>query len=142
MVLRGVPMTLLLVLAILGIIAIDVWAAVTVLRHSNGYFPQIVYVVVLVVSGLGTCWATFQYEYYLNVNTRVIGWPVPVVVFQRDDVDARWLDYVGPTVVLGYPMNLAIFMFAPSGGFLALASRRRGLARRRLAESEVRNRSA
>ena len=59
-------------------------------------------------------WTTFRYVYFSNDNTRVHGWPVPIVVFQRADSDSPWLDYVGFTTPLGYPMNFVVFMAAPS----------------------------
>ena len=68
-------------------------------------------------------WTTFRCVYFSNDNTRVHGWPVPIVVFQRADSDSPWLDYVGPTTLMGYPMNFALFMAAPSLLLLALAWR-------------------
>jgi hypothetical protein len=63
--------------------------------------------------------STFQYEFFLNENTRVQGWPVPIIIFQRDNADAPWLDFVG------YPLNFCIFMLIPSVVFLALVYRHR-----------------
>lgn len=59
-------------------------------------------------------WTTFRYVYFSNDNTRVHGWPVPIVVFQRADSDSPWLDYIGFTTVMGYSMNFVVFMAAPS----------------------------
>jgi hypothetical protein len=53
---------------------------------------------------------TFHYSYYPDPNTRICGWPVPIVVFQRDTPNAQWLDYVGPTVILGPPINLVLWL--------------------------------
>ncbi|OHB67355.1 MAG: hypothetical protein A2V70_11515 [Planctomycetes bacterium RBG_13_63_9] len=53
---------------------------------------------------------TFHFVYSANANTRVHGWPVPVVIFQRDAPDGPWWDYVGPTTVLAFPMNLVLLL--------------------------------
>jgi hypothetical protein len=53
---------------------------------------------------------TFYFIYFSNPNTRIHGWPVPVVIFQRDTPEGPWLDYVGPTVVLGFPINLVLLL--------------------------------
>jgi len=67
------------------------------------------------VVAVGICaFTTFNYTYYTNPNTRFHGWPIPTVVFQRDDADSPWLDFVGPTTLLAYPMNLTIFLVVPS----------------------------
>jgi len=65
------------------------------------------------------------FSYFHNPNTQVFGWPIPRVVFQRDTPTGPWLDYIGPTIVLAYPMNFVLFMFFPSVVFLVLALRRR-----------------
>jgi hypothetical protein len=56
------------------------------------------------------CGMTFCYSCYPNPNTRICGWPVPIVVFQRDTPDGQWLDYVGPTVILVFPINLILWL--------------------------------
>lgn len=63
---------------------------------------------------------TFHYEYYVNPDTRVHGWPVPVVVFQRRDATSPWLDFVGPTLILAYPMNLAFYSIGPVVALVAV----------------------
>ncbi len=78
-------------------------------------------------------WTTFRYVYFSNDDTRVHGWPVPIVVFHRADSDSPWLDYVGFTTLLGYPMNFVVFMAAPSLLLFALVWRRRRSGSNRLA---------
>ncbi len=63
----------------------------------------------IVVAGLAYV-LTFYHVYTPNSNTRVHGWPIPVVVFQRDGPGEPWLDFVGPTMVLGFPMNLILLL--------------------------------
>ena len=72
-------------------------------------FRWITAVAALGVTGL-TYFLTFHYVYFANANTIVHGWPVPIVVFQRDSVDGPWLDYVGPTVFWGFPINLVLLL--------------------------------
>lgn len=72
------------------------------------------------VVAAGACiFTTFNYNYYSNSNTRFYGWPIPTVVFQRDDAESPWLDFVGPTSFLAYPMNLILFLIVPSVALLA-----------------------
>jgi TRAP-type C4-dicarboxylate transport system permease small subunit len=104
----------------LTMFAIGVWTAVRVLRQSDRNVLRIVYLIALAVVSLLAYWTTYQYEYFSNENTRICGWPVPTVIFQRDNLEATWDDFVGPTTILGLPMNLAIFMFIPSVIFLGL----------------------
>ena len=74
----------------------------------------------LVVGAAGVCvFTTYNYNYYANSNTRFHGWPIPTVVFQRDDAESPWLDFVGPTTFLAYPMNLILFLIVPSVALLA-----------------------
>ena len=51
---------------------------------------------------------TFHFVYTTNPNTRVHGWPVAVVIFQRDTPEGPWLDYVGAITWLGFPINLVL----------------------------------
>jgi hypothetical protein len=72
------------------------------------------------VVAAGVCvFTTFNYTYYTNSNTRFHGWPIPTVVFQRDNADSPWLDFVGLTTILAYPMNLILFLVVPSITLLA-----------------------
>ena len=91
------------------------------------------YLALLFGAAIAAAWTTFQYDYFPNENTRICGWPVPMVVFQRENAGAHWDDFVGPMTVLGYPVNLAIFMLTPSLIFLAysyLGQGRHGLVPR------------
>jgi hypothetical protein len=109
-----------LVLGLLVAIAVDLWAVAVVVRRSTGKRLPYAYLTVLATAAVAAYLTTFQCQYFLNENTRVHGWPVPVVIFQRENAEAPWLDFVGPTTVLGYPLNLAVFMLAPSVVILGL----------------------
>jgi hypothetical protein len=67
---------------------------------------------------------TFFYSYTPNQNTRVYGWPVPTVIFQRDGPNAPWLDFVGTTTMLAYPINLILYLCLPSILIMLLVLRR------------------
>ena len=109
-------------------LAVIVWSAtVVVINDAGGVAVRWAYVGVAIIVTIATCWMTFWYDYFPNENTQVWGWPVPVVIFQRVDAESPWLDFVGPTVVLGLPMNFILFMFVPALAFLCIAhARRRG----------------
>ena len=85
---------------------------------------KVVYGFMFFVCTISAYFSTYKYTYYLNENTRVCGWPIPIVIFQRHDAASQWLDFVGFTMVLGFPLNLFIFMFLPSLLMLILAMRK------------------
>jgi hypothetical protein len=129
-----IDMAIAIVVAALVIIALNVWAGVVVFfGRFAGTWLRVAYFLVLLAAGIAAGWTT-GWEYYSNENTRIVGWPVPVVIFQRDDANAPWLDFVGPTTVFGYPMNLAIFMSVPSALFLGLVHWRKWIGAKRAAE--------
>jgi cytochrome bd-type quinol oxidase subunit 2 len=107
-------------LAFFAAAVIVAWSVYAV-TNKAGRTHRRLYFATVVILCLIACWTTFGYESYWNENTRVVGWPVPMVIFQRDDANSPWLDYVGPTTVLALPMNAIIFLFAPSLISLAIA---------------------
>src|SRR5262245_27754403 len=74
----------------------------------------------LLIAASVAAYSTFFYDYFPDPNTHVVGWPIPTIIFQRDDANSPWLDFVGPTVIFAYPMNFALFMFLPCVVFLNL----------------------
>lgn len=72
-------------------------------------------------------WSTFRYVYFADANTRLHGWPVPCIVFQRDTTDGPWRDYVGPTVLFALPMNFSLYFLPFAIVFLAVAYVRIGI---------------
>jgi hypothetical protein len=112
---------------VLGIVVaaiVPLWACAAVIWGQPGKPLRYAYFAALAVSGLAASVSTFRYEYYANENTRLCGWPIPYVVFQRANADAPWLDFVGPITVLAYPINIVLFMFIPSLLILGLVYRR------------------
>jgi hypothetical protein len=73
-----------------------------------------IYVAILVLCGVAAYLTTFLYVYSTNKNTRVCGWPIARMAYQRDGPDAPWLDYFGPTILFAYPMNLILYSSLPS----------------------------
>jgi hypothetical protein len=104
------------------VFAVDMGTAyVVVTRPMLGSWWRIAYSAAVLAAGVVAALTSFQYEYFPNANTRICGWPVPTVIFQRENADAHWDDFVGPLTVLSYPLNLAIFLSLPSVAFLAFA---------------------
>ena len=66
----------------------------------------------LFLTSLLFCTSTYftcGFRYYSNANTRVHGWPVPGVIFQREDESAEWLDFINPFWPVTYLVNLTLF---------------------------------
>ena len=80
-----------------------------------------IYIAILVICMVVAFVTTFLYVHSPNENTRVHGWPVPLVIFQRDGPNAPWLDFVGPTPALAYPINLILYLCLPSFLILVVA---------------------
>ena len=96
--------------------AVTVWAAICLVlfRKSLNRLLRVTYIAGTFATAITTYLTTYHYGYFSDENTYFIGWPVPVAVFQRDSPTSPWLDFVGPTVVLGYLMNLLLFLLIPS----------------------------
>ena len=103
-----------ILLGVLIAVFVDVAAGICAATDPRIPRPfRLSYWVLGIIASVAAYGTTFQYVYYANSNTRVEGWPVPIVVFQRQDADSPWADFVGPTTVLGYPINVALFMALP-----------------------------
>jgi len=104
-----------LLIGALAILFVDGWATYCAVAPTGSMKSfRITYLIAIAGCAVIAIFTTFFVEYRPDKNTRIFGWPVPVVVFQRESTDAPWLDFVGPTVIFGYPMNLLIFAVAPS----------------------------
>lgn len=112
-------MSLVIIVAFLLGLAAVITAMVKVISGSIPTAIGLIYWLLVIVAA-GVCvFTTFNYNYYSNSNTRFYGWPIPTVVFQRDDAESPWLDFVGLTTFLAYPMNLILFLIVPSVALLA-----------------------
>ncbi|TWU48953.1 hypothetical protein Poly51_48570 [Rubripirellula tenax] len=108
---------LLLFLAACGLV---VWATHAAIAGRIPTWSRLLFLAALAASVVAAYLTTFHYTYLANANTRFHGWPVPTVIFQRDGPGEPWLDFVGPTVILAYPMNLVLFSFVPAMFVLAV----------------------
>ena len=97
-----------------------VWATYVAIAGRIPTWARLLYLAALTGSVVTAYVTTFHYTYLANSNTRFHGWPVPTVIFQRDGPGEPWLDFVGPTVILAYPMNLVLFAFVPALMVLAV----------------------
>ena len=94
---------------------VDLWAvSIALVGARVGPRVRMAYLAVAFVAAVSAVWITTSFSYFSNPNTRIIGWPVPRVIFQRDTPSSDWLDYIGPTMVLAYPMNFILYMLVPS----------------------------
>ena len=122
-------MAAILILLFLIIAGIDLWAAIVVTfkaRVSESVRGRYWLVVVLVLGA--TIGMTGYFSYYANPNTHIFGWPIPRIIYQRHSADSPWLDYLGSTIVLAFPMNFILYMLVPSVVFLLIARRtKRGM---------------
>jgi hypothetical protein len=110
----------------LAMVVVDIWAAGAVIsRSATSRCLRSSYTVVALVALAATVATTGFLSYFSNPNTHVYGWPIPRVIFQRETATSPWLDYVGPTLVLAYPMNFIIYMFLPSVVFIGIVLLRR-----------------
>ncbi len=118
-------MEVLLWIFFLASVAVDIWAAGAVVFASTNRGLRSSYAIVALVALATTVVTTGFLSYFSNANTHVYGWPIPRVIFQRDNATSPWLDYVGPTIVLAYPMNFIVYMFLPSLVFISIVLLRR-----------------
>ena len=101
--------------------AVVLWAVIVAVSGNSARWVRALYLVCFLVAATAAYFTTYCYVYYADANTRFHGWPVPVVVFQRDSPKDPWLDFVGPTTILAYPMNLILYALLPSIVALLLA---------------------
>ena len=109
-----------------ALLAIVAWAAyVVVIACFMGRTVRGIYLLLVVATVVLAYRMTFHFAYSLDSNTRVHGFPIPVVIFQRIDSNSDWADFVGPTLIFGFPMNLIAYLFPLSLVFLVIAGLRR-----------------
>ncbi len=107
-------MAILILICFLVAAVAEITALVKVLRGRVSKWLGFTYMSLVVAAGCIAAYTTFYIVYYANSNTRIHGWPIPTVIFQRDDAESPWLDFVGPTTILAYPMNIILFLIGPS----------------------------
>ncbi len=91
-----------------------VWAIVSILQGRLNKQARLVYFGCFIAAAIAAYFTTYQYNHYPNANTRFRGWPIPWLIEQRDSPSSPWLDFIGPLIVLAYPINLVIYLLLPS----------------------------
>ena len=110
-------MAALILLLFLAALAVVVGSAVVVLTGAAGHVARYAYIAVAIVVFGVSYWAT-SYDYYQNANTHIYGWPIPAIVWQRENATSPWADF---PFYGAFPLNLILFMSVPSLAFLAIA---------------------
>ena len=119
-------MVFLLILGFVAAFCVIAWSAVQVLIMARlGGWGVLIYWAILMATVIAAAWSTYFYDYYLDENTHVNGWPVPMVIFQRQTPDGPWLDFVGPITLFSGPMNFILYMILPAIVFLVTVRLRR-----------------
>lgn len=122
---RNHPMAAAIILGFFLIAALVVWATKVALSERIPKRVRALHHCCFAAAAVAAWFTTFHYVYHSNANTRFHGWPFPHVIFQRDSPTSPWLDFVGPTTVLSFPMNFLLFVLIPSVVMLILANRSR-----------------
>jgi hypothetical protein len=105
---------IILIVVVLGILVTEYLAFTRVWRPHVRSVVRWSFITSAVLAVISSYITTFHYEHMPNSNTRFVGWPIPRVVFQRDTPDGPWLDFVGITMLLAFPMNFILFVLVPS----------------------------
>ncbi len=98
-----------IIIAFFLAVALAVWAAIVALSGRTPRWVRVLYLccfAAAIAAAIAAYFTTFRCVHYVSPNTRFHGWPIPTVVFQRNSPTSPWLDFVGPTVILAYLMNL------------------------------------
>ena len=98
-------------------------------------YPQrrlAIFIIVLVLGLFFGGWFGFAFEYHASGTLRVVGFPLPVVLFQRQD--GEWFDFLPPVPPLNGIANLAVI----ASLFLAPLNLAFRFPRRRTQESQPR----
>jgi hypothetical protein len=114
-----------IILGFFLIAVLVVWATKLALWEDNPKRVRVLHHCCFAAAAVAAWFTTFHYVYYSNANTRFHGWPFPHVIFQRDSPTSPWLDFVGPTTLLSFPMNFLLYALIPSVAVIILAHRSR-----------------
>ena len=113
-------------------------AYLVVVECYTGTTARRIYLILVAACAILAYRMTFHFAYSPDSNTRIHGFPIPVVVFQRQDAASEWADFVGPTVILGLPMNLVVYLFPISLIFLVVAGLKRWRLNRQVSKPGTR----
>jgi hypothetical protein len=104
--------TIILIGIVLGWVGIPVGGSIYVLRCGGKVLRGIIISVLIAAIPLSIFLTHMRVQW--NENTFAYGWPVPRVVFQRDAPDGPWLDFIGWTMFLAYPLNYLALVSIPA----------------------------
>ena len=114
-------MGILVLLVFLVVAIVVIVASIYIYTREKGRTLKMVLILVLIVALPLTWYMTSIYKWEWNENTYTYGCPVPQVVFQRNSPEDPWLDFVGPTIILAYPMNYILYVLPPVVVLLVLS---------------------
>jgi len=101
--------TLILIGLFLGVLGIPIGGSIYIMRKAGRFLRRSLLAMILLSIPIAIWLTHIRVQY--NENTYAFGWPIPRVVFQRDFPDGPWLDFIGWTLILAYPLNyLAILV--------------------------------
>ncbi|MBN1554420.1 MAG: hypothetical protein JXA11_06720 [Phycisphaerae bacterium] len=106
-------MAALIWLIMIAIVFLGIGIPVYVFINERRWYLKFILSVVLIGALPLTYFMTAKYKAVWNENTYAIGWPIPVVVFQRPSPEDSYSDFVGPTIILAYPFNYALYTVFP-----------------------------
>jgi len=89
-------------------------AAFAVMRKGVTWRARVFFLACCAAALVGAYFTTFHSIHDVNPDTRIFGWPIPLHAHQRANATSPWLDFVGPTVILAYPMNAILFALFPA----------------------------
>lgn len=102
---------LIAILVLLLLVCVPIGGTVYVFISKKKLISLIL--VAVLISGVPISIAMTNRRVEYDENTYAYGWPVPRVVFQRESPEHQYLDYVGWTIILAYPLNYLIAIWIP-----------------------------
>lgn len=108
-----------------GILVVGAGVPFYVLCNETRGYLLLLLLAVLVAAFPLALYMTGDHVEIWNENTYAIGWPVPKVVMQRSAPGRPYLDYIGPTLILAYPLNYCLFTIVPTSLILSLTIARK-----------------
>jgi len=103
--------SIILIGIILALVGVPVGGGIYVLRRGGKIIRRLLLAVLIVAIPLAIVLTQMRVQW--NENTFAYGWPVPTVVFQRDSPEGPWLDFIGWTMFLAYPLNYLALVVSP-----------------------------
>jgi len=80
---------------------------------KGGKAVKIALTLVLIIALPINYYMTTSYKVQLDENTIGLGWPISRVFFQRSAPGEPYVDYIGLTFFLAYPMNYVLYTLLP-----------------------------